>query len=47
MPDICDGVYSSLFVLDLNSAPIRLVRTSYGTPPAPGADQCDQPMESR
>jgi broad specificity phosphatase PhoE len=47
MPDICDGVYSSLFVLDLDSAPMRLIRASYGAPPAPGADQCDQTMGAR
>jgi len=47
-PDLCDGVYSSLFVMEIAApergatgvkAPVPLVRSQFGAADAPGADQ--------
>lgn len=42
LPDICDASYATMFVLTpgANGAPANVVKTSYGTPDAPGATSC-------
>jgi broad specificity phosphatase PhoE len=45
MPDLCDGQYSNLYVLELTSgATPRLIKAKYGTPDAPDADACTRTM---
>ncbi len=41
VPDLCDGEYSTMWILELpgGSAP-RLLRVHYGPPDPPNADQC-------
>ncbi|MBK7350032.1 MAG: histidine phosphatase family protein [Gemmatimonadales bacterium] len=41
LPDLCDGEYATLFVLELppDGAP-RLLRARYGAPDPPGATEC-------
>jgi broad specificity phosphatase PhoE len=41
MPDLCDGQYSNLYVMELRagSAP-RLIKAKYGAPDAPDSDSC-------
>lgn len=46
MPDLCDASYSTIFVLELGSSPMRLVRAHYGAPDPPGADSCTTEMET-
>jgi phosphohistidine phosphatase SixA len=46
LPDLCDASYSTIFVLELGSSPMRLVRAHYGAPDPPGADSCTMPMET-
>ncbi len=43
LPDLCDPEYSTLFVLERASpgAGWRMLRTRYGAPDPPGADQCE------
>jgi broad specificity phosphatase PhoE len=39
LPDICEGVYATLFVLQLDKGGARLVQSRYGAPdPDPGPD---------
>lgn len=45
LPDLCDADYSTIFVLELNAKPVRLVRVHYGAPNAPGAENCNGKME--
>lgn len=47
LPDLCDAEYATLFVLELNARPVRLVRTHYGAPDAPDAGSCTNQMENR
>lgn len=46
LPDLCDADYSTIFVLDLNATPVRLVRARYGAPDAPDAEVCNATMET-
>jgi phosphohistidine phosphatase SixA len=46
LPDLCDASYSTIFVLELDSSPPRLVRAHYGAPDPPGADSCTTDMET-
>lgn len=46
LPDLCDAAYSTIFVLELDRAPVRLVRAHYGAPDPPGADTCSTMMET-
>lgn len=45
MPDLCDGQYSNLYVLELisGSAP-RLIKAKYGAADAPDSDACSRSM---
>ena len=45
MPDLCDGQYSGLYVMELKagSAP-RLIKAKYGAPDAPDSDACNRAM---
>lgn len=45
MPDLCDGQYSNLFVIELKAggAP-RLIKAKYGAPDAPDSDSCNRSM---
>jgi broad specificity phosphatase PhoE len=45
MPDLCDGQYSNLFILQLQvgSAP-RLIKAKYGAADAPDSDACNRVM---
>lgn len=45
MPDLCDGQYSSLFIMTIpaSGAP-RLVRATYGAADAPESDACSRTM---
>ena len=41
LPDICDAAYGNLYVIILaESGPPQLVRTKFGAPDPPGADDC-------
>lgn len=45
MPDLCDGQYSSLFVLNIaGGGPPKLIRASYGAADAPDSDACSRTM---
>lgn len=45
MPDLCDGQYSSLFVLSMaDRGTPRLIRASYGAADAPESDACSRTM---
>ena len=45
MPDLCDGQYSNLFVLELTAgAAPRLIKAKYGAADAPDSDACTRPM---
>ncbi len=46
LPELCDGEYSFLFILELDSSPVRLFRTHYGAPDASGAGSCATMMET-
>lgn len=46
LPDLCDASYSTIFVLELESSPPRLVRAHYGAPDPPGSDSCTTDMET-
>jgi broad specificity phosphatase PhoE len=46
LPDLCDASYSTIFVLELDSSPVRLVRAHFGAPDPAGADSCTTGMES-
>jgi phosphohistidine phosphatase SixA len=46
LPDLCDASYSTIFVLELGSSPMQLVRAHYGAPDPPGADTCTTMMET-
>lgn len=45
MPDLCDGQYANLYVLELTpgSAP-RVIKAKYGAADAPDADACSRSM---
>lgn len=42
LPDLCDPEYSTLFVMErpVPGTPWRMLRSRYGAPDPPGADQC-------
>jgi broad specificity phosphatase PhoE len=41
LPDICDAAYSNLYIMILDGvASPRVIRTTYGPPDPPGADDC-------
>lgn len=43
MPDLCDGQYSSLFVLNMgDGGSPKLIRASYGAADAPNSDACSR-----
>ena len=45
LPDLCDGQYASLFVVELSgTAPARLIRSHYGVADAADADACSRTM---
>ena len=45
MPDLCDGQYSNLYVMELKAgSPPRLVKAKYGAPDAPDSDACNRAM---
>lgn len=46
LPDLCDASYSTIFVLELERSPVRLVRAHYGAPDPPGADSCTTQLET-
>lgn len=47
MPDLCDAEYSTIFVVQLDARPIRVVRAHYGAPDGQGAGDCSAGMETR
>jgi hypothetical protein len=45
MPDLCDGQYASLFVLNMQTtAAPKLIRATYGAADVPGSDACSRTM---
>jgi phosphohistidine phosphatase SixA len=46
LPALCDASYSTIFVLELDRSPVRLVRAHYGAPDPTGADSCTTQMET-
>lgn len=46
MPDLCDGQYSNLYVMEMKagSAP-RLIKAKFGAPDAPDSDACNRTMK--
>lgn len=45
MPDLCDGQYSNLYVLELKpGSAARLIKAKYGLPDAPDSDACNRTM---
>ena len=46
LPDLCDAEYSVIFILELDSSPVRLFRTHYGAPDPPDASSCTTTMET-
>ncbi|HET9151469.1 MAG TPA: histidine phosphatase family protein [Gemmatimonadales bacterium] len=42
LPDLCDADYSTMFILDLDARPERLVRVQYGEPGSRA--NCDGPL---
>jgi broad specificity phosphatase PhoE len=45
LPELCDAAYSTIFMLELDSSPVRLYRTHYGAPDPPGAESCSAGTE--
>ena len=46
MPDLCDGQYSNLYVMELKAgAAPRLIKAKYGAPDAPDSDACNRTMK--
>ncbi len=45
MPDLCEGQYSNLYVMELKpGSPARLIKAKYGAPDAPDSDACNRAM---
>ena len=45
MPDLCDGQYANLYVMELKpGSTARLIKAKYGAPDAPDSDACNRTM---
>ena len=45
MPDLCDGQYSNLYIMELKAgSAARLIKAKYGAPDAPDSDACNRTM---
>ncbi len=46
LPDLCDDEHAAIFVLELDSRPVRLFRLRYGAPDPASAGSCTTNMET-